>query len=264
MSSPSSINNANYDPKTDKAWKAKSNDPGWKYGYWSNLGNRDQVACTLCDSMVCGGIKRLKQHLAGGYGDTKMCPETTTAIRKEMRNYLESNKRKRPLFLDDDKEQVDPDVVMVVDLEQEDGSGTARTGSSQTARVVPSSGTAAKQRRAFDLYKAPTPRRISQLWRCFEKHRRKLLMKGVKAKGVLTSQPTIAAKMKSKEEKNYVDMQWALWFYECGVPFNAAASRQFQIAIEATTHFGSGYIAPSPYELREPMLQKAVKMTSNL
>jgi hypothetical protein len=89
-------------------------------------------------------------------------------------------------------------------------------------------------------------------------------MKGVKAKGVLTSQPTIAAKMKSKEEKNYVDMQWALWFYECGVPFNAAASRQFQIAIEATTHFGSGYIAPSPYELGEPMLQKAVKMTSNL
>jgi hypothetical protein len=71
---------------------------------------------------------------------------------------LESNKRKRPLFLDDDKEQDDPDVVMVVDLEQEDGSGsgTARTGSSQTARVVPSSGTAAKQRRAFDLYKAPT------------------------------------------------------------------------------------------------------------
>jgi hypothetical protein len=125
MSSPSSINNANYDPKTDKARKAKSNDLGWKYCYWSNLGNRDQVTCTLCDSMVCGGIKRLKQHLAGGYGDTKMCPKTTTAIRKEMRNYLESNKRKRPLFLDDDKEQDDPDVVMVMDLEQEDG--TART-----------------------------------------------------------------------------------------------------------------------------------------
>jgi hypothetical protein len=113
MSSPSSINTA-YDPKTDKARKAKSNDPGWKYGYWSNLGNRDhQVTCTLCDTMVCGGIKRLKQHLAGGYGDTKMCSKTTTAIRKEMRNYLESNKRKRPLFLDDDKEQDDPDVVMV-------------------------------------------------------------------------------------------------------------------------------------------------------
>ena len=48
------------------------------------------------------------------------------------------------------------------------------------------------------------------------------------------SQPTIQTKMKSKEEKHYVDMQWALWFYECGIPFNAAAARQFQIAVEAT------------------------------
>ena len=47
-------------------------------------------------------------------------------------------------------------------------------------------------------------------------------------------QPTIQSKVKSKEEKDYVDMQWALFFYECGVPFNAAAARQFQIAIEAT------------------------------
>jgi hypothetical protein len=70
--------------------------------------------------------------------------------------------------------------------------------------------------------------------------------------------------MKSKEEKNYVDMQWALWFYERGVSFNATTARQFQIAIEATVRFGSGYIAPSPYELGVPMLQKAVQMTSTL
>ena len=55
------------------------------------------------------------------------------------------------------------------------------------------------------------------------------------------SQPTIQTKMKSKKEKHYVDMQWALWFYECGVPFNAAAARQFQIAVEATAQFGSRY-----------------------
>jgi hypothetical protein len=48
------------------------------------------------------------------------------------------------------------------------------------------------------------------------------------------SQPTIIAKTRTKEEKNYVDQQWALWFYECGVPFNAAVARQFEIAVEAT------------------------------
>jgi len=34
-----------------------------------------------------------------------------------------------------------------------------------------------------------------------------------------------------------VDMQWALFFYECGVPLNAAAARQFQFAVEATAQF---------------------------
>jgi hypothetical protein len=32
-----------------------------------------------------------------------MCANTTTAIREEMRDYLEANKRRRPLFLDDDE-----------------------------------------------------------------------------------------------------------------------------------------------------------------
>jgi hypothetical protein len=64
MASPPSVNNNNYDPKIDKARKAKSNDPGWKYGYWANLEKPDKVTCTLCDTEVSGGIKRLKQHLA--------------------------------------------------------------------------------------------------------------------------------------------------------------------------------------------------------
>jgi hypothetical protein len=78
------------------------------------------------------------------------------------------------------------------------------------------------------------------------------------------SQPTIPSKMKSKEEKNYVDMQWALWFYECSVPFNAAAARQFQVAVEATAQFGSGYKPPSPYQLGQPLLKDAVKLTSTM
>ena len=66
MASSSSII-SNYDPRTDLARKGKSADPGWKYGYWPNLQNKDVVACTLCDVSLTGGIKRLKQHLAGGY-----------------------------------------------------------------------------------------------------------------------------------------------------------------------------------------------------
>ena len=41
MASPPSVNNENYDLKVDKARKASSNDPGWKYGYWADLQKRD-------------------------------------------------------------------------------------------------------------------------------------------------------------------------------------------------------------------------------
>jgi len=71
-----------------------SSDPGWKYAYWPNLCNRDVVTCTLCGHSFYGGIKRLKQHLAGGFGDTKKCTMTTTAIRKEMRDDLETRRRR--------------------------------------------------------------------------------------------------------------------------------------------------------------------------
>ena len=75
-------------------------------------------------------------------------------------------------------------------------------------------------------------------------------------------QPTITASLKPKEEMDYVDMQWALWFYECGISFNAAAAKQFQIAVEASIQYGSGYIPPTPYKLGEPLLKEAVKLTS--
>ncbi|XP_043697308.1 uncharacterized protein LOC122648118, partial [Telopea speciosissima] len=58
-----------YDPSEDPARKAKSNDPGWKYGYWPDLTNKNVVKCTLCGKEMSCGIKRLKQHLVGGYGD---------------------------------------------------------------------------------------------------------------------------------------------------------------------------------------------------
>jgi len=55
-----------------------------------------------------------------------------------------------------------------------------------------------------------------------------------------------------------------LFFYECGIPFNVAVARQFQIAVEATAQYGSGYKPPTPYQLGDPLLQEAVKSTSTM
>src|SRR6266540_1814150 len=122
---------ADYNPSTDPKWKLKSKDPGWKYGYWPEIGNRDKVMCTLCNTVTKGGIKRLKEHLAGGYSDALICPNTTTEIRIEMGDYLRNNKRNRPICLDDDDEEV---VALDID--------------SSVSSIKPSSGIAAKRRNA--------------------------------------------------------------------------------------------------------------------
>jgi len=248
--SPASVN-GEYDPTTDKARKAKSNDPGWKYGYWANLEDRNEVTCILCGNAQKGGIKRLKQHLAGGYADAKLCESKrlTTAIRKEMRDYLEQNKRKRPLFQDEGEQA--PNVVEVVDVEAD-------------ASVIhhPSSGTAAKQRRATYQFTEAKTKAAPKANKTVVEMLRKTPEELVEERYSKSYQPTIEASTKTKEEKEYVDLQWALLFYECGISFNAATARQFQIAIEASIQYGSGYIPPTPYDLGEPLLKKAVKLTS--
>jgi hypothetical protein len=100
----SSIEAHDYDPKTDPTRKAKSNDPSWKYDYWQDPTMRDWVTCILCGHEASGGIKRLKQHLADGYGDIILCPKVNTEIRKEIKAYLQK-KRRRPLFLDGVEEE---------------------------------------------------------------------------------------------------------------------------------------------------------------
>ncbi|CAD6213230.1 unnamed protein product [Miscanthus lutarioriparius] len=179
--SPPSVNNENYDPKKP-----------------------DKVTCTLCDTEVSGGIKWLKQHLAGGYGDAKMCPKTTTVIRKEMRDYLESNKRRRPLFNEEGDEPPEEPADVVV----------ATAASNTKAKL--------KVNKSIVEMLRKTPEELVD-----ERH-----------KGC--SQPTIPARIRTKEEKHYVDQQWALWFYECG------------------------YKPPTPYMLGEPLLKDAVKLTNSM
>jgi hypothetical protein len=51
------------------------------------------VQCIFCKKVVPAGIKRCKQHLAGGYGDTEKCPKAVVVVRKEMSDYLKKNAR---------------------------------------------------------------------------------------------------------------------------------------------------------------------------
>jgi hypothetical protein len=44
------------DPKR----KARSHDPGWKFGWWPDTSKKDFVQCIFCMKVVPSGIKRFK------------------------------------------------------------------------------------------------------------------------------------------------------------------------------------------------------------
>jgi len=94
--------------------------------------------------------------------------------------------------------------------------------------VQPSLGTAAKQRHSnylFNATAASNTKAKSKVNKSIVEMLRKTPEELVDERRKGCSQPTIPAKIRTKEKKHYVDQQWALWFYECGVPFNAAAAR---------------------------------------
>ncbi|CAN6362710.1 unnamed protein product [Urochloa humidicola] len=257
--SPASVA-AEYDPKTDpKRRPANAKDPGWEFGYWEDPSDRDKVTCKLCNKRVPGGIRRFKQHLAGGYGDVLLCPRSTTELRKRMKDYLDNNKRRRPLFLDDENQEEEGEDDEVVEVQQEEASGAA-TAQSQVAKV-PSSGTAAKRRQSTLQFKAATATKGKSKTKPNENNK-SIVQKFRRTPEEVVDerhsggrfQKTIQNSMKTKEETHYVHLQWALFFYEAGIPFHAATLRQFEVALEATAQYGSGYEPPSEYMFREPLL----------
>ena len=126
------------DPKR----KAKSRDPRWKYGFWPDSLKKEMVQCIFCKKVVPAGIKRFKQHLAGGYGDTIKCPKAPELISKEMSIYLKKNARS---------------VIVQVDEGEGEGGGEqeqeqgAEEGEAVEQVAVPSSGTRLKQAKAAKL-----------------------------------------------------------------------------------------------------------------
>jgi len=89
------------DPKR----KARSQDPGWKYGWWPDPTKKEFIQCIFCKKVVPAGIGRFKMHLAGGYGDAVKCPKPPPIVQREMTVYLKKNTRTTIVALPGDGEQ---------------------------------------------------------------------------------------------------------------------------------------------------------------
>ncbi|GJN12741.1 hypothetical protein PR202_ga31047 [Eleusine coracana subsp. coracana] len=235
--------------------KAKSKDPRWKYGFWPILGKKEVVHCIFCKKEVNAGIKRFKQHLAGGFGDVEKCPKANEQIRKEMLDYLVANSRS---------------LVVVVQQQDEEKEGPSNV-------VVPSSGTKAKVAAAKKKTQAtiaffmvtgtgsvkPGPQKYAKSVSSMMCKTPEQVVDDIHSQK--TTQITLEhLTKKTKEAKEIVDDHIADFLYENKIPFNTINSRSFEVMVESIVQYGPGYHAPSYHALRVPLLEKAVKKTLTL
>ena len=63
------------------------------------------MQCIFCKKVVPSGIKRIKQHLAGGYGDAVKCSKAPEMVRKDMHAYLKKKSRTVLVQLDEGEQE---------------------------------------------------------------------------------------------------------------------------------------------------------------
>ena len=207
------------------------------------------VECVLCGTQVKARIKRLKEHLVGGYGDAIKCPKTTTEIAAAMEAALVKGRRRRVLNLDDDDDGVQ--VVEVVPSEnQVQGQHPSST------QVIWYNYATSKFRDS--IQKEAICSEVS----ASEKKPEEVVEERHSKNG--PAQTSVEGRIRTKEERDEVNMHVANFFYESGIPLNAINARSFEIMCEAIGQYGPGYKPPSYHEVRVPLLAKTVEQTNKL
>jgi len=194
--------------KNDTFLRSKSKDPSWKYSILLMKNEPNKVLCLLCRWISTGGIGRMKGHLLGNDSNCIPCPNVTSFIRKEIREYVQEKKMKvfkgKSKVEDFGEEQ--PDVIVVKD-KSSDPKKLKRP-----AVATSSSGSINTKVKNLSLNSGVDLRQVI-------KERKK--------------QPLIVDKLK-KDQRLYVDKLVAKAFYACGIPFNVRNNIHFQVFLLAT------------------------------
>jgi hypothetical protein len=241
---------------TDSKRKAKSQDPGWKFGWWPDPTKKEFIRCIFCLKVVPSRIKRFKQHLASGFSDTTKCSMVPEVVSKDMYAYLKRNTR------------------LVLSVESEEGGQKDGDATEPEQKVhEPSSGTKHKQAK-----KKATQAAISSFVVSVHPTQNQKCGKSVAAMFCKTPEEFVADRHKNKntqstleactkkgkEAKQIVNDHVADFLYENKIPLHVVNSRSWEVMLESIGQFGPGYRGPSYHDVRVPWLDRVVERTTTL
>jgi hypothetical protein len=88
-----------------RAENAPSDDVGWHFGNIVQGRGRNTVQCKFCQTIITGGITRLKEHLAHMTGEVKVCPSVRTFVRESMMKLI-LDKKQRKMILEKERKNL--------------------------------------------------------------------------------------------------------------------------------------------------------------
>ncbi|KAG7544115.1 hypothetical protein ISN45_Aa07g039810 [Arabidopsis thaliana x Arabidopsis arenosa] len=207
--------------------KRNSDDVGWEYGVLYDPKTPDKVKCKLCGKEMSGGVFRMKEHIGHQRGNVAACPLSTKEDQAKCMNALKEAKHKKTRKRQHDEElrsEVNINKPHLDDeLQEEHGTQTA------------------------PHFQGPMDK--------FANH--------------INPEASLAARTRqqnihdaiSKEKTHVVRQYCARWMYESSIPFNAIDNESFRLFCEALGQFGPGWVPPTQYQLREPLLNEEQERT---
>ncbi|TQE07882.1 hypothetical protein C1H46_006531 [Malus baccata] len=212
--------------QSENVLKRSSEDVGWEYGILANPTNTDKVKCKLCNKIISGGVHRLKQHVANIRGNVAACTQSSDEDKAKCRAALEGAKNKKKQR-DKHNVEVREEVQLQQIQEEEDIEVIGSRKRPRTLGPMDRFASAINPDSSNEGSKNTRQQNINDaIW---------------------------------KERAHQVDQYVARWVYEAGIPFHAIDNDSFKRVMEAVGQFGPGYLPPSQYELREPLLKEEVE-----
>ncbi|KAL3334300.1 hypothetical protein AABB24_030834 [Solanum stoloniferum] len=213
---------------------SKKRDIGWNYG--TQGATKDSVNCNFCGSTFNGGITRHKQHLVGGFKNVKQCTACPSAIREEVRAYMQNKITNNPKF------QVrQPEEYIDIDDVDDMNEYAEMMPPSKTPKISSSGGASSTARKGpMNLY---FPQKSTQKGG-FEKGG------GIDETKKILRERAVSA--------------FAIWMYDAGLPFNCVNHKSFNKFIETVGQHGPGMKPPTFHEVRVTHLKKEVEKVEKI
>lgn len=212
----------------DAGTKCTNGDMAWEWGVWKDPTKKGNVWCTLCDKKICGGITRLKLHLAHIKGEVTSCPKVTTDIMKRVLASIQEKEMQKKEKQRSAEILKSANTIDLSEDEDEEDDGTRVTDGSKKRKFVHASNV----RGPLDsIYKS-------------------------NHQSTLDKNNPIKEKLKKIAWKKF-----AIWAYAVGLPFNAVRDENFQDVVNAIGDYGRGMPAPSYHNLRVTLLNDVLEDT---